>query len=66
MGSFGSGGGYGKPQIKFGGPITPIVKILMIANVAVFLFLMIPAMTANTVGRLSIKACGSDTMDPPS
>lgn len=29
-------GGYGRPQIRFGGPLTPWVKVLLIANGAVF------------------------------
>ena len=35
-GGFG-GGGYGRPQIQIGGPLTPIVKGFLIANGVVFL-----------------------------
>jgi membrane associated rhomboid family serine protease len=54
MSMFGSGGGSGKPQIKFGGPITPTIKTLMIINVAVFLFLMVPSITENGAQLVSM------------
>lgn len=47
-GQFGGGGfgGYGRPQIRIGGPMTPAVKMLLIANAAVFLFTFIPSITS--------------------
>jgi membrane associated rhomboid family serine protease len=35
-------GGYGRPQIRFGGPLTPWVKILLIANLAMFAIVFLP------------------------
>jgi membrane associated rhomboid family serine protease len=38
------GGGYGRPQIRIGGPLTPWVKILLIANAAMFVLVFLPAL----------------------
>lgn len=37
--------GYGTPQLVFGGPMTPMVKALLIATTAVFVLTAIPALT---------------------
>jgi membrane associated rhomboid family serine protease len=38
-------GGYGRPQIRIGGPLTPAVKILLITNIAVFLLMLLPRLS---------------------
>ena len=53
-GGFGGGhGGYGRPQIRFGGPLTPTIKFLLIANVAVFLLTLLPNLTSGGQGAIN-------------
>lgn len=40
----GYGGGYGRPQIRIGGPMTPWVKVLLIANLAMFAVVFLPGL----------------------
>lgn len=37
------GSGFGGSQVRFGGPLTPTVKVLLISNVVVFLFTFLPS-----------------------
>lgn len=34
--------GYGRTRIRFGGPLTPVVKALLITNVAIFILMFLP------------------------
>lgn len=38
------GGGYGGSQIRIGGPLTPWVKVLLIANLAMFVVVFLPSL----------------------
>jgi membrane associated rhomboid family serine protease len=39
------GGGYGRPQIRIGGPLTPTVKMLLLVNGLIFVLIAIPSLT---------------------
>ena len=43
--------GQGRVKIRFGGPLTPAVKVLLVANVAIFLFTFIPQLLNVGTGR---------------
>ncbi|HUX08452.1 MAG TPA: rhomboid family intramembrane serine protease [Acidobacteriota bacterium] len=42
--------GQGRMQVRIGGPLTPVVKALLIANAAIYLFTVIPVMIGSQGG----------------
>ena len=43
-------GGGGRQQVRFGGPITPAVKVLLIANAVIYVFTVLPLMIQSSGG----------------